>query len=150
MKKKAQKIIDRMLKILSITTLAALARWLDVDPSLINRAIRENKVPDKWILLVAQKKQLRVEWLEDGEGPQTLDEQVAETRARYGQDTIDDFGPLMDIWQELNNDQKAIIKSCFKLLQYGEEEIVKGMLSLVMRKHEHDESKKAAQPPKKK
>jgi len=135
-KNNARKIIDRMRQAVDATTLAGMSRFLNVDPSHVNRAIRENKIPDKWVLLVAQKKQVRIEWLEDGEGSQTLDEQVSEARARYGQAALDDFGPLMDIWQDLDKDEKHIIKTCFKLLQYGEGEIVKGMLALLLRKHE--------------
>lgn len=83
----ARGIIDRLLEAMGYTTLAALANFLAVEPSVINRAIRDERVPPLWIFRVAYETGYRAEWIETGQGAKMHAARVsiaAEGLAEYG------------------------------------------------------------------
>jgi len=68
MKDKSRALVERLVSSLGMENFAELARWLGVDPSVINRAIRTGKVPESWIYKVAYQTGRRLEWVETGKG----------------------------------------------------------------------------------
>ena len=91
MSAKAREIIERLRSAVGADTLAALARRLEGEPSVINRAIRDNRVPELWILKVAVDTGFRPDWLQSGRGAKLhpgRTEVIAETTRQYGLDRI--------------------------------------------------------------
>lgn len=63
-----REIIERLKIAVGVETMAALARYLDIKPSVINRAIRDRRVPALWIYKVSSQTGYRAEWLQTGHG----------------------------------------------------------------------------------
>lgn len=88
---KAREIIDRLRTAAGSETLAALARHLDVEPSVINRAIREQRVPELWIFKIAADTGYLAKWLLTGTGPKAHPSHahvIHEALSDYGLDSV--------------------------------------------------------------
>ena len=66
--KQQREIIERLQIATGTETMAALARRLEIEPSVINRAIRDRRVPALWIYKVSSETGYRAEWLLAGHG----------------------------------------------------------------------------------
>lgn len=84
---KAREIIDRLRTAAGAETLAALARHLDVEPSVINRAIREQRVPDLWVYKIAADTGYLPKWILSGDGPK-----MHPSHAHVIQEALSDYG----------------------------------------------------------
>mgnify|MGYP001564952366 CR=1 FL=1 len=87
MPEEAREIIERLRQATADHTLAALARRLDIEPSVINRAIRDQRVPELWMYKVSYATGYRVEWLRTGRGAKLNPAHVsvaAESLGGYG------------------------------------------------------------------
>lgn len=87
MHEEAREIIERLRQATADATLAALARRLDIEPSVINRAMRDQRVPELWIYKVSYLTGHRAEWLRTGRGAKLNQAHVsvaAESLAGYG------------------------------------------------------------------
>lgn len=74
-------LIDRLRVATSADSSLALARTLDVAPTMISRAIRQRQVPDLWLYKVAVLTGYRVDWLRDGTEPRQYVELLKDAAA---------------------------------------------------------------------
>jgi len=56
----------RMKEAIGVRSLAALARHLGIDPSAINAAIRQRRLPETWLYKIANESDRSVDWLLTG------------------------------------------------------------------------------------
>ena len=104
-------IIDRLRLASGASSLAALARAINVKPQNVNQAIRLGSVPEAWLYKVAYTSGYRVEWLRTGEEPQKLNEMlVAETQAPYG-----------GVMDDLDEETRAAVKRLIAAMSSGDE-----------------------------
>lgn len=88
---KARDIIERLRSATGSDTLAALARRLEIEPSVINRAIREQRVPDLWVYKISAETGYLAKWLLSGDGPKAHPSHahvIKESLSEYGLDRV--------------------------------------------------------------
>jgi Bacteriophage CI repressor helix-turn-helix domain len=112
---KTRDIIERLQRSLGFTSLAALARELEIDPSAINAAIRQKRLPDVWLYKVAYRTGRRVEWLRSGEGPEFASI-AAEESAHYLLDLPPALQALLKQRAALTEAEQSIVDNALKLL----------------------------------
>lgn len=112
---KTRDIIERLQHALGFSSLAALARELEINPSAINAAIRQKRLPDVWIYKVAYRTGRRVEWLRSGEGKEFTDV-AAEEKAKYRRAYPPALQDLIEQWAELSDAEQSIVDNAMKLL----------------------------------
>lgn len=148
---KTRDIIERLQCALGLTSLAALARELQIDPSAINAAIRQKRLPDVWLYKVAYRTGRRVEWLQSGEGPEFSDME-AEEKAKYRRAFPPALQGLIDQWTDLSEAERSIVDSAMKLLLSADAETRDLVVKVVESVQEHRKShrQQRASAPKKK
>lgn len=88
---KAREIIKRLQHATKTDSLAALARKLGVEPSVVNRAIRDERVPDLWIYKIGAETGYQSRWILSGEGPKAHPSHahmIQEALSEYGLDKV--------------------------------------------------------------
>lgn len=119
---KPREILKRFQEVLRVRSLASVARELGIDPSAINAAIRQRRLPDAWLYKVAYRTGVRIEWLQTGEEPQLLSEAVAEERALYHVDR-ETVLPLLERIQDLGDQDRESLELFLALLRSANSEV---------------------------
>lgn len=111
----AREIIERLRRAAGMDSLAALARWLKVEPSVVNRAIREQRVPELWVYKTAAETGYLAQWLLSGTGPK-----VHPSHAEVIQEALTDYGlPKVSVIPILSWVQAGALRSAEDLYPYA-------------------------------
>lgn len=136
------KPVHRLMSSLKVKTQVELAHHLGITPQSVNSSLSRGEIPDSWLYKVAYETGCRVEYLKTGQGPEHLNEAVAEVRQLYGLPSLEQISPLVDLWKKLNERERRIIETCVELVMEGESELVGEMLQAIRRKLDAGRTKK--------
>lgn len=118
-----------------VKTQAQLADILGISQAAVTQALSKGKIPDVWLYKVAYQTGRRVEWLRTGEGPEFLNEVVAETEHRYG---IEDEAVRLYLTRRLSldDDRRETIDHLMDLLLRADDTTREALLLLLSEKRE--------------
>jgi hypothetical protein len=129
-------IINRLRLSLSVSTLAELARLLDVSPQAINGAIRKRQIPEAWLYKVAYITGRRVEWLQSGHGHEFSHEEME----KYRRDFPPSIQELREQYGKLSEAERSIVDNAMKLILSSDPQIRALTVEMTERLLEHRKS----------
>lgn len=113
-------IIDRLLLATGVSTQASLASYLGISPSKITDASRRDHVPALWLYKVAYETGCRLEWLQNGEEPRTLDRGLTTISPKLVALDLTHPG-LLQAWSNLGEEGRHVMSDYFSLWNQDEE-----------------------------
>lgn len=127
-----REITKRLCHALGVSSLAGLARFLDVSPQAINGAIQKRQIPDVWLYKVSYRTGRLVEWLRSGTGPEFADV-AEETERRYGLIEAEALRIFLTRRLDLKQDQQHLIDHALRLLIETDDETRELMVVLLQK-----------------
>ena len=121
-----------------------LAKALEISQPSVSKALALGSVPEAWLYKVAYRTRRNVEWLRTGEGPEFIDEAVAEN-SEYGRTAT--AREVVEAMEHLDDEEQMAVRRFLDLMKRGDSRVIRHLIDQVELLDDLAATKRRKRPP---